>query len=90
MSEEITQAVGAPLERKVRHQLATADDMRSLATALEDAFPREAIDLDALARVLATLGAIDRHSVTTIKTNSSERDDWRDDMAFAGKLARGH
>lgn len=36
------------------------------------------------------LAAIDRHSVNTLRTNSKDRGDWAEDVAFMGKLARGH
>ena len=40
-------------------------------------------------RLRAALTAIDRHSVITLRTNSKDRGDWAEDVAFMGKLARG-
>ena len=88
--EKNSPAVGAPVEPTVRHQLATDGDIAAIRRALSDTFPRQEIDLAAVSRVLATLEAIGRHSVNTIRTNSSDRDDWREDMGYVGKLASGH
>lgn len=41
-------------------------------------------------RLRGVLAAIDRHSVNTLRTNSKDRGDWAEDVAFMGKLARGH
>lgn len=41
-------------------------------------------------RQRSVLAAIDRHSVNTLRTNSKDRGDWAEDVAFMGKLARGH
>jgi hypothetical protein len=70
--------------------LATDKDILGLEMALDDPSARELIDLDAVKRVLDTLGAISRHSIKTIRADSNDRDEWAEDMAFVGKLARGH
>ncbi len=41
-------------------------------------------------RLRATLAAIAKHSASTLRTNSNDRGDWAEDVAFMGKLARGH
>lgn len=45
---------------------------------------------DEIERLHGILSAIDRYSVSTLRTNSKDRGDWADDMAFVGKLAREH
>lgn len=34
------------------------------------------------------LKLIDKHSVATVRTNSKDRGDWAEDMAYVGKVAR--
>lgn len=53
----------------------------------------EQLQRDAIAeieRLRAVLAAIDKHSTSTLRTNSKDRGDWAEDVAFMGKLARGH
>ena len=45
---------------------------------------------DEIERLRATLAAIAKHSTSTLRTNSKHRGDWAEDVAFMGKLARGH
>ena len=41
-------------------------------------------------RLRAVLAAIDAHSVKTLREKCQEIGEWADDLAFIGKLARGH
>lgn len=41
-----------------------------------------------MAPIRTALEFIDKYSVNTIRTNSKDRDDWADDMAYVGKVAR--
>ena len=58
-----------------------------------DEYGFEQLQRDAIAeieRLRATLSKIDKHSTNTLRTNSKDRGDWAEDVAFMGKLARGH
>lgn len=63
--------------------------MTQLTLALQ---PRRvpARQLPAIERLRAVLAAIAKHSTNTLRTNSKDRGDWAEDVAFMGKLARGH
>lgn len=45
---------------------------------------------DEIERLRGALAAIATHSASTLRTNSKDRGDWAEDVAFMGKLARGH
>ena len=71
----------ALLERGYAHG---KTDTQTAVAAEGDRYTRE------IERLRGVLVAIDRHSVATLRTNSKDRGDWAEDMAFVGKLARGH
>ncbi len=48
------------------------------------------VDVAEVERLRATLAAIAKHSTSTLRTNSKDRGDWAEDVAFMGKLASGH
>lgn len=58
---------------------------KSLADAVRAAIAAQPGPLDALRKALMV---IDKHSVATIRTNSKDRGDWAEDMAYVGKVAR--
>ena len=48
------------------------------------------VDVAEVDRLRYVLAAIEKYSVSTLRTNSKDRGDWAKDVAFMGKLARGH
>lgn len=80
--EEMTEENQIPVD--------VVDELRVQAIVLGDksgVFGRAAAEI---VRLRTMLSSIDQYSVNTVRTNSKDRDDWIDDVAFMGKLARGH
>ena len=81
-----------PLVARLRARLAgsicNADGTYTVGNCPPDALSQEAAD--EIERLRATLAAIAKHSTSTLRTNSKDRGDWAEDVAFMGKLARGH
>ena len=85
----------------MRHQLSGTRPAMTALQNLVDAAYSAGVQIEHLAAGLvaaeeerdelrATLAAIDKHSVNTIRSRSRDVDDWIEDMGFVGKLARGH
>ena len=87
---ETTKAVPA-VESKVKQWVRPL--VERLRSAALPGTIRNALDNEAAAeieRMRAILTAIDSHSVFALRMNSNDCGDWAEDMAFLGKLARGH
>jgi hypothetical protein len=85
----------------MEHQLSGTRPAMTALQDLVDAAYSAGVQIEHLAAGLAAaeeerdqlrakLAAIDKYSVNTLRTNSKDRGDWAEDVAFMGKLARGH